>query len=173
MTDQFRKTVRRFFRREKHEHFLTINFNRDFTPKKRQLLVKGLFRRIDRKLLGRRYMDLIERRADFIIVEEHPDSNAHYHCLGHFDPQRKLSTKQLAALIEREWRKLCKSGTVDLQRINRTRPRLASYVSKSLTKENWGDRVMTSREFWGISSKAGQMKDGCASEPLSRRVQAN
>jgi hypothetical protein len=148
MTDSFTRATRQFLRRNWYEYFLTLNLNGEFSPKKRELLAKGLFRRIDRKLLGRNYMDKPTRRADFVIILEHPDSNAHFHCLGRFDPECDLSTRTLREMIGNEWKKLCKSGSIDLQRINRTRRRLAGYVTKSLTKNNWGDRVMTSREFW-------------------------
>ncbi len=144
---QIRSAFRDLMKEIDAQYFLTLTFNQDIADPVAYGRLKEFFQRLDRQMLGPRYVKYPQRRALFIASFEHPGRNSHYHCVGRFDPETKWRDRELDQMCSQVWRKLWRKGTTNLQPIY-DRDGAVSYTTKDLFREGNYDRLIVSSQFW-------------------------
>ncbi|SDR49874.1 hypothetical protein SAMN05519103_04010 [Rhizobiales bacterium GAS113] len=117
---------------------LAIN-DQSVGPRRARDLVREWNARMDRRIVGKQWLRRPDERMFALHVLEKPGSNPHWHSLIRLEPPEPdrwpVQARKLQEYAELEWRKLIKSGTVDVQQITRTPEFVARYIAKELAGE--------------------------------------
>ena len=118
--------------------FVTFAFNRWVSMDEAQRTFEEFHQRLDRKLLGRSFLDRAEDRTLYIATIEKPDTNIHVHALFRMTPEQATRFGEIAPSI---WKKLIEAGNLDIQPVHHAEG-AARYVTKALRPET-SDRLLT------------------------------
>lgn len=118
--------------------FVTFVFNRWISMDEATRTFEEFHGRLDRKLLGRSYIDRPDERTEYIATIEKPDANIHIHALFKMSPEQKERFGELAPPI---WTKLVKAGNLDVKQVYCPEG-AARYVTKEL-RPHTSDRLLT------------------------------
>ena len=154
-TDQFKRTARdeiqKWLLNMNPDIFLTLTFNREMTGDHARDRLGNLLARIDEKFIGARWQKKVEDRSELVFFPENMRTNFHYHGIGRLPPHAyRWATPDLSEKIDVIWKKLMPSGTINVQRIDRSPDKLVGYVTKQLTRPDALESFVTSRDFWTI-----------------------
>lgn len=96
------------------DYHLTLTAERSMSPQAFADRLKGFFRRVDTKLLGRNaHLKPMSERSDGIVFLEHVASNIHGHAVLNFGGNR--SPALLRTLCEQAWAAVCPGGSALLE----------------------------------------------------------
>lgn len=118
--------------------FVTFAFNRWVSIDEAQRTFEEFHGRLDRKLLGRSYMNRPDERTVYIATVEKPDTNIHIHALFRMTAEQKAHFGELAPAI---WKKLIEAGNLDIKPVHYAEG-AARYVTKELRPDS-SDRLLT------------------------------
>ena len=150
--EDYRSALSAWLQTHDHNCALTLAFNDgalsvDFIKDR----AKELLNRLDRKMLGKRYLKQPDKRIQGIFFIEKIGSNAH------LQASLKINTKNFegefrrlltTVLIKTEWSKLCQKGSVDVQMI-RENERWQGYVTKEYQRHDFAEHFFFAEEFFG------------------------
>jgi len=136
---------------------VTLNFNRDIRWVAAKDKIGEWAQRIDNAYLGSGYVNKPDQRMFFVAFFENADTNPHFHVLVKLPqvPWRRLMTQTFKGsrklawhedTIDKHWRKLIKSGTVNAQKIYGERG-VIKYDTKQLARLKSIEHFVISTEF--------------------------
>ena len=129
------------------DDYMAVNFNCRSTIATGRKQFGKLCQRLDRSLLGAKYLKRSSERTFIIAFPEHILSNFHFHCLVKYNCRWRPPRRALQDIVQLKWKELVPSGTIHLQ--NAFDPGGAARYS---TKEvSYGERlndIVLSSQFW-------------------------
>jgi hypothetical protein len=134
--------------KSKPQWLLTLHFNHPYSMTWMLSKLADFYARLDRRVLGRRFICHPGRTTGFIAFEN-LDLNAHAHC-GIRLPRgwRRWPVEELQDWLLATWKELVPSGGLDLRRIDRTPEILAGYAAKQITHGARTERLFWVEDFW-------------------------
>lgn len=153
--NKLQEAMQNFLQGQEFNYMLTLNFNETMRENVARRLLGKFLQRMDRKILGPRYIELPDRRLRGIAFYENPTSNSHWHCLCRVEP--KLARLQtLVVYSDDVWESLWKRGQAHIQRIRGGRvpeissgkKRVVGYVLKQLKLPGSFERFVFFNDFW-------------------------
>lgn len=116
---------------QQFDHFVTLNLNhRNDFGMDRSAKVHEFFKRINRKLLTRRWSKRSLGEIEMVAFVEHPDTNVHYHCLL----KGTAKHHNFNVVAEQVWRDLVPGGQCHVEVYDNAASG-AYYVTKELFNE--------------------------------------
>ena len=134
------------------DDFLTVNFNCQSTVLTAKAQFGKLCQRLDRHLLGSRYLKRPAERTFIIGFPEHISSNFHIHCLTKYNCIRHGSRSALEGILQHYWKELVPSGTIHLQEAYDAAG-AARYSTKEFGSYDRFDDIIFPGEFWSESTR--------------------
>lgn len=147
---RIKSEMRDFLKKRLWTHAVTLAFNDpDYKPERMRERLKAWDGRVNRIMLGGRWLKKPDERMFWIAFIEKKDTNPHYHlllCLLEGQEDRfDLGIEWMASDV---WTKLVPHGTVKIQRIKLDEKNGAvHYVTKELDKKGRLEYNVCSREF--------------------------
>lgn len=132
-------------------HFITLATNhQSFSPTKMRKLLQDWDARVNRQLVGTKWIQRHDERLLFIAFLEQAKFNPHWHLLVEADPVacrgcREMHWQNLGIIADASWKRLVPSGTTDTQVV--ANGNLMTYVTKELTSDFCWSQVTLSKEF--------------------------
>ncbi len=111
--------------------FVTFVFNRWRSIDEAVRTFEEFHGRLDKKLLGRSYMDRPDERTEYIATIEKPDTNIHIHALFKMTAEQRARFAEIAVPI---WGQLVEAGNLDIKPVYCPEG-AARYVTKELRPE--------------------------------------
>jgi hypothetical protein len=94
---------------------------------------------MNRRIVGKQWLRRPDERIFSLYVLEEPGSNPHWHAFIRLEPPEPdrwpTQARKLHEYAGHDWRKLIRSGTIDIQPITRTPELLERYFTKELAGE--------------------------------------
>lgn len=146
-SDKLRAAYIQWLPRKKWNFFLTIKFNTTSSLEAARTNFKRLCQALDRKLIGPKYGRRNRRRTLIVVASEHIHSNFHFHGMLKLCCKRRPKRRRLEKLLDKLWKRILPSGSVDLQRLCDAKG-AAGYMTKELFVPEGMDRLLWSSEFW-------------------------
>ncbi|MBA4781328.1 hypothetical protein [Blastomonas sp.] len=138
--DNYRSECIRWLSEFAPDLFVTFVFNRWITMDEAQRTFEEFHCRLDRKLLGRSFIERPDERTDYRATIEKPDTNIHIHALFRMTAEQKSRFSVEAPAI---WTKLVEAGSLDIQPVHHSEG-VAQYITKELRPET-SDRILLPR----------------------------
>lgn len=129
---EYRAALIRWIANLKPSLYVTFVFNSAISPRSAEDRLNAFLARMDRTLLGPKWLEKPNDRARFIGFVEKAETNIHIHAV--FD----LPTKQDRAFVEAApaiWRKLASAGNLDIQTVTYAEG-VADYITKEIRPES-------------------------------------
>lgn len=138
--EKYRAECVRWITQFEPDLFVTFVFNRWISTDEAQRTFEEFHGRLDRKLLGRSFIERPDERTDYRATIEKPDTNIHIHALFKMTAEQKLRFCVEAPAI---WTKLVEAGNLDIKPVYFSEG-AARYVTKELRPET-SDRILLPR----------------------------
>lgn len=116
-------------------HFVTLNTNQDY----KVATMQAKLRRFHSNMTSRLFRDrgyTNEQWLWFGLIENDSTGFAHFHLLLKICPTK---TEWTLKILETQWLKQAKHGSVDIQQISRDKQRVVEYVTKHIDKPYFYD----------------------------------
>jgi len=142
------------------DYFVTLNFNfrSSVSEGRAREILKGLFARLDRTLLGRFWSKREDQRTFALVFPENVQTNLHFHALVRVDRVPQPTAMDFENALTSAWKGRVKSGTVDVQPVY-DKGGAIRYSIKQLLREGHFERFFISTEFHSTNSEEkGLMK---------------
>ncbi|MGQ2943703.1 MAG: hypothetical protein ACT6Q7_18615 [Blastomonas fulva] len=135
--EKYRAECIRWMTEFEPELFVTFVFNRWICMDEAQRTFEEFHCRLDRKLLGRSFIERPDERTDYRATIEKPDTNIHVHALFKMTVEQKERFGVEAPAI---WAKLVEAGNLNIKPIHNSEG-AARYITKELRPET-SDRML-------------------------------
>lgn len=136
-SEKYRAECIRWMTELRPDLFVTFVFNRSIGLDEAQRNFEEFHARLDRKLLGRSYLDRPAERTVYIATIEKPDANIHIHALFKVTAAQRMCFGEVAPAI---WVKLVEAGNLDIKPIHCAEG-AARYITKEL-RPHTSDRLL-------------------------------
>lgn len=146
---EYRQEIIKWLESLSPDAFLTLNFNCEMTLYHARKRYHNFLARLDRRLVGPRWLKLPDKRTDLIAFPENVNSNLHFHAIGKLPPKAyDMCQVTLMAEIDRLWKSVVRSGSTDFQFITYDKHVLPDYITKQIGRPGVMESFVSSREFW-------------------------
>jgi hypothetical protein len=138
---EYRDALIRWIREFQPSLFVTFVFNCPISIQSSRDRLEEFHQRIDRAILGPKWLQKTESRSRYIGFIEKPANNLHIHAVFHFPTGDDKKFVQRAPKL---WEKLAPAGNLDIQQISHVEG-LADYITKEIRPDT-SEQILLPRQ---------------------------